>query len=82
MKKTTVRFVEYTPSEGKCLKAVIKRWNIITGETHEDTVFARHSLVCRDSEIVSVQDVSEEEFNEWMAEHASSMGWTSLTGAT
>jgi hypothetical protein len=68
--------------QAKGLKAVITRWNIITGEREEDTVFARHSLVCRDSEIVSVQDVSEEEFNEWMAEHASSMGWTSLTGAT
>lgn len=82
MKKTTVRFVEFTPSKGKCLKAVIQHVNMLTGDTHEDTVFARHSLVCRDSEIISVQDVSEEEFNEWMAEHASCMGWTSLTGTT
>lgn len=78
MKKLNVKLVEYVPKEGKCLKAVIKSKGL-DGNEFEHVVYAKNSIIQMEHEVVSVQEVTEEEYNEWL--DGTATGLSSLTGA-
>jgi hypothetical protein len=66
MKKFNVKFMEYVPKPGRCVKAVVKETDM-DGTTKEKTLYARSSFIYNENKIVSVQEVSEEEYNEWLS---------------
>lgn len=66
MKKYNVKFSEYVPKPGKCVKAIVRETDM-DGTTKEKTLYTRSSFIYNENKIVSVQEISIEEYNEWIS---------------
>lgn len=51
----------------------------LDGNEFEHVVYAKNSIIQMEHEVVSVQEVTEEEYNEWL--DGTAIGLSSLTGA-
>lgn len=66
MKKYNVKFMEYVPKPGKCVKAIVQDTDS-EGKVIEKELYSRTSFIYNESKIVSVQEISIEEYNEWIS---------------
>ena len=75
MKKYNVKFSEYIASPGKCLKAVVKM-DDANGDEIEHTIYAKKRLIHDENRLVSITEVSEEEYAEWLG--STSLGYCGM----